>query len=417
MAELLQIEEPTPPRRAPPTWQAFLELGFRPLYLLGCVWGIVGVALWVYAPGTITGQMPGVIWHAHEMLWGFVVTVAVGFLLTAASNWTGVNPLHGPALGAACVFWLLARMGFLLPGGVAFGLAAVGELLFQLIATVAVARAIYGRRSQRNYGVPVLMAGLMLTNALYLWAAWQGDYELLMQRFNTGLVCMAVVALLIGRRVIPFFASRAVAGLSLPDHSTSGQWQLGVGGLAVLFSLLHWTTPQAIALALAGLLAVWQLVAWRPQAVRKVPLLWVLYAGYGGLALGLLLAAVQLTGVVARAAWPTHLIGVGGFAMLIIGMVTRTAMGHTGRPLKADRSMVISYLLVLLATVLRLAALLPTAAVLPLLHSSAAAWVCAFGLYLWRFVPWLIRPRADARGGTPVSVSLSRSPKKQNTPR
>jgi uncharacterized protein involved in response to NO len=182
----------------------------------------------------------------------------------------------------------------------------------------------------------------------------------------------------------------------------------------VVFSLLHWPVPQAIALALAGLLAVWQLVAWRPLAVRKVPLLWVLYAGYAGLAFGLLLAAVQLGGGVARAAWPTHLIGVGGFAMLIIGMVTRTAMGHTGRPLKADRSMVTSYLLVLLATVLRLAALstlVPAAAVLPLLHSSAAAWVCAFGLYLWRFVPWLIRPRADARGGTPVSVALSRSSK------
>ena len=100
--------------------------------------------------------------------------------------------------------------------------------------------------------------------------------------------------------------------------------------------------------------------------------------------------------------------------MLIIGMVNRTAMGHNGRPLKADRSMVTSYLLVLLATVLRLAALstlVPAAAVLPLLHASAAAWVCAFGLYLWRFVPWLIRPRADARGGTPVSVVLSRSSK------
>jgi uncharacterized protein involved in response to NO len=415
MADLLQIEEPSPTRLAPPTWQAFLELGFRPLYLLACAWGIVGVALWVLAPGWITGQMPGVYWHAHEMLWGFVVTVAVGFLLTAASNWTGVNPLHGPALGAACVLWLLARIGFLVPGSVAFGLAAACELLFQLIATGAVARAIYGRRSQRNYGVPVLMAGLAASNALYLWAIWQGDYALLMQHFNTGLLCMAVVALLIGRRVIPFFASRAVSGLELPNHSVSGQWQMGVGGLAVLFSLLHWPVPQAIALAVAGLLALWQTVAWRPLAVRRVPLLWVLYAGYAGLALGLLLAAVQLSGGVARAAWPTHLIGVGGFAVLIIGMVTRTAMGHTGRPLKADRSMVISYLLVLLAAALRLTALsttLPAAAVLPLLHASTTAWACAFGLYLWRFVPWLIRPRADARGGAPVSVSLSRSLKK-----
>ena len=64
-------------------------------------------------------------------------------------------------------------------------------------------------------------------------------------------------------------------------------------------------------------------------------------------------------------------------------------------PLRTDRSMVAAYALVIAAAVLRLAALLPTALSLAALHASAAAWVLAFALYLWRFAPLLVRPRAD----------------------
>ena len=113
MAELLQIEEPGPQKRPAPQWAAFLELGFRPLYLAGCSWAALSVALWVFAPGLLRGQLGGVFWHAHEMLWGFIATIAVGFLLTAASNWTGITPLKGWALGLLSALWLLARGAYL----------------------------------------------------------------------------------------------------------------------------------------------------------------------------------------------------------------------------------------------------------------------------------------------------------------
>src|SRR5690606_27109360 len=113
--------------------------------------------------------------------------------------------------------------------------------------------------------------------------------------------------------------------------------------------------------------------------------------------IGLLFAAAYLagigTGALARGAVHVHVIGMAGFSVLIIGMVTRTALGHLGRPLQLDRSMVVSYWLVILAVALRLAALAPSTAMQPLLHASAAAWAAAFALYLWRFVPLLIRPR------------------------
>ena len=78
----------------------------------------------------------------------------------------------------------------------------------------------------------------------------------------------------------------------------------------------------------------------------RVPLLWILYAGYLGLSIGCWSAA-QLAGLVVRVAWPAHVIGVAGFSVMILGMVTRTALGHLGRPLQTDRSMVLSYALII----------------------------------------------------------------------
>lgn len=414
MSTLLSIEEPAAaPRRAKPQWSAFTEMGFRPLYLAGCFWALASVLLWVHAPARLTGVLNGMPWHAHEMLWGFVATIAVGFLLTAGANWTGKNPLRGTPLALLCAVWIVARAGYLVPGRPAFVVAAAADLLFFLWAACALGRAVAVTRNQRNYGIPFLLLGLAVANALYLSASVQGDYVALMRYFNAGLLCMAVLTLLIARRVIPFFAKRAVAGLDIPAHTRSGHWQLAAGIVAIACLVAGEPRAAALALAATGLIALAQWASWKPWAVRKVPLLWILYAGYGGLGIGLLAGAAHLAGYVLRPAWPAHVIGVAGFSVLILGMVTRTALGHLGRPLRTDRSMVLSYALIILAALLRLAALLPTSATLGFLHASASAWALAFALYLWRFFPMMIRPRADAgKAAAPVMkvVPVARRP-------
>lgn len=395
MSTLLQIDEPLAAPRSAPSLRAFLELGFRPLYLAGTGWALLAVALWIFAPQWLTGPLAGVAWHAHEMMWGFVATIAVGFLMTAGANWTGVNPMPRGVLLAACALWLLARLGLLGHGMQLFWLGFGAEAAFFLLAAMAMARAVYGTRNRRNYAVPLLLLGLGLSDVLYLLAAPRSDYALLMQRFNAGLLCMAVIALLVARRVIPFFAMRAVAGLNIPLHEKSSWLQLSAGALAVLFVLLQWPLPQALALTVAGAVPLWQLLSWRPLAVRHKPLLWILYAGYAGLGLGLLLAAAQAAGAPLRAAVHVHVIAMAGFSLLIIGMVTRTALGHLGRPLATDRSMVTSYALMLAAVALRLGALHPSALSPVLLQGAALCWIGALALYLWRFFPWMIRPRPD----------------------
>lgn len=370
-----------------------MELAFRPLYLAGIGWALVAIALWIYVPAVLTAPLGGIAWHAHEMLWGFIATIALAFLMTAGASWTGITPMTGKLLALACALWAVARVGFLLPSDAAFWVAFVAEIAFFLLGAIAMLRAVVVSKNSRNYAVPGLLAGLGATDALYLLTARGGDYLLLMQYFNAGLLVMALIALLIGRRVIPFFAMRAIHGLSLPKQLETGWVQLGACAIAVVSLLAGVAWLSAAALGLAGILALVQLISWKPLAVRGNALLWILYVGYAGIGIGLLLAALQYAGVDMPRVLPVHTIAMAGFSVLIIGMVTRTALGHTGRPLATDRMMRTSYWLMLLAVALRLAAIANTPATATLLHMAGAAWVASLALYLWQFTPILIRPR------------------------
>ncbi len=391
---LLQLREPASKGQGAPSIQAFLELAFRPLYLAGISWALVAIALWVYAPGWLNGPLSGLAWHAHEMLWGFIATIALAFLMTAGTSWTGVDVLSGRPLAVVCCLWVIARAGFLLPWDVAFWVATVAELAFFGWGSFAMLRAVVRTKNSRNYAVPGLLAGLGAMDALYLLTAHGGgDYAVLMQRFNAGMVVMALIALLIGRRVIPFFAMRAVPGLEIPKHTETGWVQLGACGLAVVSLLAGWSVLNALALAVAGTLALVQVMSWKPLAVRSNALLWILYLPYGAIGLGLLLAALASAGVDLPRVLPVHAIAMAGFSVLILGMVTRTALGHTGRPLVTDRTIRTSYWLMLVAVVLRLGAIAVTPLSAALLYAAGAAWIAALSLYLWQFAPILVRPR------------------------
>ena len=408
MSTLLQIEEPAPAPAAAPSWAAFTSLGFRPLYIAGTAWAAVAALVWVFAPQALAGTLGGQAWHAHEMLWGFVATIAVGFLMTAGANWTGINPLHGSALAATAALWLLARAGLWLGSGWAFATAAVADVLFFVVPAAALARAVIVTRNGRNAALPLLLLGLAAADAAFLHAVWRGEAAQALAWAGHGLLVMALVALLVARRVTPFFAMRAVPGLQVPMHTRSGQWQLAAAALALLAAVAGWPKLQALGLAVAGLLALWQVLAWRPAAVRGRPILWILYLGHAGLGAGLLAGALHAAGLLSRAAVHVHVVAMLGFAVLIIGMVTRTALGHLGRALTLDRSMVLSYGLVIAAGAARLVALPAGPATLWWLRAAALLWALAFALYLWRFVPWLIRPRPDEK---PAPVVLQRRPR------
>ena len=380
-----------------PSFKATFELSFRPLYPAAALWAAVSIALWIFAPQTLTGTLQGIAWHAHEMLWAFIATIAVAFLLTAGANWTGRNPLQGAPLAALLGLWLVARIGFLLPGHSAFYVATGSELLFFAFSAIALGRVIVASRNTRNYGLPLMVLALGGADAWYLRVAAHGSYAELLQAMDSGLLVMGAIALLVARRVIPFFVMRVIPELDLPKQTRSGHVQLAACVAALVCLLAGFKLALAFFLLLTGVTSLYQLLTWKPLAVRNRPRLWIVYVGYAALGCGVIAAAAHMLDPAIRAAVHVHVIAMGGFSVLIIGMLTRTALGHLGRPLQLDGSMLTSYWLMLLAVVLRLCALIPTAHSALLLQLAGLAWIAVFALYLRHFFPMLIRPRIDGR--------------------
>ena len=302
--------------------------------------------------------------------------------MTAGANWTGINPSRAPrsalpAGSADRAHRFSQRRGRL-------RVATAAELGFFVFAAVAMMRAVYRARNVRNYAC----RGYRRSGAadgLYLLAARSGDYALLMQRLDAGLLVMALIALLVARRVIPFFAMRAVAGFELPLLTRTGQVQLGVCVVAVICLLAGLRLPTAIALGRpASCRAAGGAMESRTAAASADvdPL-----RGYAAAASPS--AAAGAAPVYCRALRCTDRDG--GLLRVIIGW--SRARTRPTRPARATIGMLASTCM-LAPVALRLAAITPSTFSQAALHLSAAAWIAALALYLWRFAPLLIRPRA-----------------------
>jgi len=395
------------PASRPRPWQVVWALGFRPFFLLAVVSGAVLMALWLSA---LTGGTPrllyayggGAGWHAHELLSGYTAAVIAGFLLTAVRNWTGQPTLRGVGLALLCLVWLCGRAAaWLPPGGVAAKLSEVACALFLPLVMVAVAIPIVRVRQWRQLGVLVVLA--VLTAADWSQHAGVPGRSAIGVGWGAWLALWAVVLLLhlIGGRVIPFFTARA---LSL-QRTRDGRVAIAalivghvVFGLATLTGL---ASGAGLFAAVAGLwTAAWtvrRLVRWWAPAARHHGLLWVLYIGYGALALGYVLAAVTfVAGLPITAA--VHAFAVGGIGITTVGMMARVALGHTGRALRADRWLRGAFVLMVLALPVRvIAGMLARSDAVVWIHLAGVLWILAFVVLSVRIAPWLWQPRADGR--------------------
>ena len=107
---LLTIKDPVPTK--PAQTFALFALGFRPFYLLAASFTAMALPVWMLVlSGVVSLPLPGVFWHAHEMIFGFAAAVIVGFLFTAGRNWTGLPTPTGGPLAALAGLWLLGRIG------------------------------------------------------------------------------------------------------------------------------------------------------------------------------------------------------------------------------------------------------------------------------------------------------------------
>ncbi|MEI8161503.1 MAG: NnrS family protein [Betaproteobacteria bacterium] len=396
---LLHLDDPR--QRIPAGTFSLWALGFRPFYLLAALFAALAVPVWVAVLGGLVKlPLPGLWWHAHEMLFGFVVAVVVGFLFTAGRNWTGLPTPSGKPLAALALIWLCGRIAMAFEGGL---IAALIDVLFLPAAATALGRVLLRGRSQRNYFLPVLLMVMAGSNLAFHLARLQFIAVDPVTTLHLMLSLVVMLETIIGGRVIPSFTASALRG-------TPGfrQWQrpwlnhAAIASSAIALLLWSLNAPEFVGAPVAALAALLQLartLGWNPAATRHTPLLWILHAGHLWIAVGLALIAAGGVASLPPSA-PVHALAIGATGSLILGMITRTALGHTGRILEVSRFEVTAYGLIQMAAATRVLTLLalPLAAAAGI-QIAATAWTLAFLLYLWRYTPWLIRSRADGQPG------------------
>lgn len=380
-------------------------LGFRPFYLLAGVSAVGAIGLWlaIYAGAVnVAGYLSGMAWHRHEMIFGFACAVIAGFLLTAVRNWTGRPTPHGAALAALVALWLLGRILILTGPAVP---AAIVDVAFLPVLAVAIALPIVRSANTRNMKLLVVLAGLTAANAVYHFAASGVLPGLMMSAATTAaLDIIAILIAIMGGRVIPAFTKSAIRGAN--PRTLFPVEAAAIGTLLLIFIAgigeIWWPLPPTawvILLAAAALAHAVRLLLWQPLCTRPQPLLWMLPLAYVWLPVSLGLRAIDAAGLIPPTA-AVHAFTLGAMSALMLAMMMRSALGHTGRPLAAGIIEITAFVLIQFATIVRVVAVIAAPAnYTTLVTVSGVTWAFAFALFVVRYGPWLCQRRIDGQPG------------------
>ncbi len=403
-SEPLPIFEHVKAAAQKPQGWPLLRLGFRPFYLGGALLAALIVPMWValflgWAPlaSMVTPTVAPLLWHAHEMLFGFAVAIIVGFLMTAGKAWTGLATPRGPALAALALLWLAARVASVVGPYAVY--AALDLALLPVVALVLI-RLLLRARNHRNLPLGVILVLLATANTAFHLSVMGVLAVSPLTPLHAGLALIVMIECVMAGRVIPAFTMAVTPGLKL----VAPLWRERAVLASTALGLALWVLVPASGLGMAVLLLasglhLGRLQAWQPAVTAKRPILWILHAAYAWIPVGLALLGLSQMGWVPVTAG-VHALAVGATGGLIIGMVTRTARGHTGRPLAVSPSEVVAYGLVMLAAGLRvLPPLLTPAWYSASVVAAAVLWSAAFLIYLWVFTPWLMQTRLDGKDG------------------
>ena len=378
---------------------ALWNLGFRPFYLLASFFSAFSVLLWAaqYSGWLPSGYLPGFVWHAHEMLFGYTTAVVAGFLLTAVPNWTREPTPTGVWLMALAALWVAGRVLVLTPWATA---AAVVNTAFPVAVAFAIGIPLLKARNVRNYffigllgliGLLILAVHLTLQSRFGFSPRWG---------LQLALDVVLFIMVVMGGRVIPMFTNNGIPGARATHRAWVEKFALGSVVLLFISDLLQWHPNVAATIALASALAHGaRLYLWQPWRTIGTPLVWILHAAYAWIVLHLALRSLSELGLLSGSL-ATHALTVGAIGGLTIGMMTRTARGHTGRPLRADGFEVASYLLVQGAAIIRvLGGIAMPGLYLASVQLSSVLWAAAFSVYAVRYWPVLTGPPLDGKPG------------------
>jgi uncharacterized protein involved in response to NO len=381
----------------------FWRDAFRPFYLGGSIFAALSVFMWLstwyhgYAPPAST--IAPLFWHVHEMVYGFAAAIIIGFLFTAARNWTGLPLPAGAPLAIIFGLWAAARLGMYFAYGVT---TAIIDSLLLLIVAAVLARSFIRARSYSAFPLTAVLILLAATNITFHVAMLTSAKIAPMTPLHAGLFLVIMMELIIGSRIVPGFTTSALPGVRILRSKPLNYATQALAALAFITHIAAAPAPITGTLALlAGVAALVQLLGWNPLATRKRPILWILHVSYAWIPVGLILLGLASFGV-----WrftpsaAIHAFAAGAIGGLILAMMTRTSLGHSGRIVTAGRCEIWMYVLVVLAVLCRVAAAL--APNVPGVYkwgmtAAGIAWMAAFTTFAIAYAPMLLgRTRKQA---------------------
>jgi uncharacterized protein involved in response to NO len=379
---------------------AVLSYAFRPLFLAAASWAIVAIALWLamflgYA--RLPTRFDPLTWHIHEMLFGFVMAAVGGFLPTAIPNWTNRLPVRGYSLALLTGLWMLGRIVCLISAVLPAWLAIGGDLSFPVALLAVAAVEIIAGRNWRNLLITAPVAVFVVADLLM-------DLESLSFTvpgglgWRLGLAAPIMLISVIGGRIIPTFTrnwllerhrTRLPAPPGAADLAAVGVLNVGL----ILWAILPDLHLAGVILVIAAVLNAWRLARWAGAATLAEPLLFILHIGYGWVVIGVALLGLSLLDVGVPVASAIHALTAGAMGTMILAVMPRVTLGHTGRELTANRSTVIIFILINAAAIMRVAASWNVAGMMVLLALSGICWIAAFGLFEIVYGPMLLTQR------------------------
>ena len=319
-----------------------LARGFRPFFLSAGLFVAIAMPMWVavLAFGFETsGSLSSRAWHLHEMLYGYVAAVVVGFLLTAIPNWTGRLPVVGKPLAMLWGLWLAGRVAMMFLAAMPV-LAAIIDAAFLMVFAALLWREILAGKNIKNIPVCVLISLLAVSNIAFHYMSLNEISTAVAERSGLGMI--AILISLIGGRIVPSFTRNWMVNQKLSPLPVAFDIIDKVGLVIGVVAILSWVAapefvPAGILFFIAAILYFYRISRWRGHACTAEWLVVILHIGYLWLPVWFSLMAMSIffPDILSQPN-ALHALSAGAIGIMTIAVVTRASLGHSGQKLTAN---------------------------------------------------------------------------------
>ncbi len=382
---------------------ALLKSGFRAFFFCGPVFVVAAILYFILVMSGAVSVFPSawdiISWHRHEMIFGYAGAIIIGFLFTAVPNWTGHPTPKDTLLGFIVFLWLAGRIVVFTSSYIPLWLVAFIDISFFLVCAAGILPALVKSKNKRNYFFIFLLLLLAIANGITHYynadVNYNNDFGI---RF--GLNIVIIIMIILGGRVIPFFTERPL-GLTIVRNKYIERLSLAFAILALITDTIGMKGIfPGFLFAIAAVINALRLYKWNSLKTFSIPLLWVLHAGYAWLVAAFALRALYNLGISMPYSIATHAFTTGGIGVLTIGMMARVSLGHSGRILAVGKPMLVSFICINLAAIVRVfGVLLFPNFTMYWLEITSLFWVLAFCIFIWIYTPILVFLNMDSRVG------------------